>query len=141
VNNSGSTSSDDANCDRWRQFRRTGTVIAEQRAEAWTWKSRDGQTMQANAGDWAVEDVTNGDRWSVRDEIFRARYQHVEGPYWRRHGTVTARPAHDGEVVETLEGRVTASAGDWVVRGEHGDQWPVPADEFTRRHEGPIQPR
>src|SRR5215218_10271325 len=108
VDNADSNSSDDSICDPWRQFRRTGTVIAEKRAEAWTWKSRSGQTMQASAGDWAVEDA-DGDRWSVRDDIFRARYEHVEGRYWRRHGTVSARPARDGEIVDTLEGRVTAS--------------------------------
>jgi hypothetical protein len=139
VDNADSNSSDDSICDQWRQFRRTGTVIAEKRAEAWTWKSRSGQTMQASAGDWAVEDA-DGDRWSVRDDIFRARYEHVEGRYWRRHGTVSARPARDGEIVDTLEGRVTASAGDWVVRGDHGDQWPVPGNEFSQRHEGPIRP-
>ena len=34
----------------------------------------------------------------------------------------------------TLEGRVTAAEGDWVVRGEQGEKWPVPADEFARRY-------
>ncbi|RDH79453.1 hypothetical protein DVS77_04270 [Mycolicibacterium moriokaense] len=122
----------------WRPFRQIGTVLAERRSEAWTWHTNSGQTMQADAGDWLVEDAANGDRWSVRDDIFRARYTHVDGKSWRRHGTVTARPARDGEVVDTLEGRVTASAGDWVVRGEHGDQWPVPGDQFAQRYEGPV---
>ena len=51
---------------------------------------------------------------------------------------MTARPARGGEVVDTLEGAVTAAEGDWVVRGEQGEQWPVPADAFARRYEGPL---
>ncbi len=78
------------------------------------------------------------DPWSVRDDIFRARYEHVDGDRWRRHGVVAARPARTGEVIDTLEGPVTAAEGDWVVRGEQGEQWPVPADEFARRYEGPV---
>ena len=138
VDYAGTNSPDDSSADRWRPFRRTGTVVAERRTEGWTWTTRSGQTMSAGAGDWWVEDAANGDRWSVRDDIFRSRYEHVDGKYWRRHGTVKARPARDGEIVDTLEGRVTASAGDWVVRGEYGDQWPVPGHEFEQRYDGPL---
>ncbi|KUI03872.1 hypothetical protein AU190_04320 [Mycolicibacterium acapulense] len=130
----------DGDDDQWRRFRQTGTVMAERRDEAWTWKTRSGQTMQASAGDWAVKDSADGQLWSVRDDIFRARYEHVDGRCWRRYGTVEARPARDGEIVDTLEGPVTAAAGDWVVRGEHGDHWPVPGDEFAQRYEGPLPP-
>jgi hypothetical protein len=103
--------------------------------QPWTWTTRSGDTLTAQAGDWEVHEGGNGQAWSVRDDIFRARYEHIEGDQWRRRGVVTARPARAGEVVETLEGRVTAADGDWVVRGEQGDQWPVPADEFARRYE------
>lgn len=128
----------DSDDDQWRRFHRAGTVVAERRDKAWTWSTRSGQTMRASAGDWAVKDPNHGNVWSVRDDIFRSRYEHVDGRYWRRYGTVEARPAREGEIVDTLEGRVTVSAGDWVVRGEHGDQWPVPGDEFSRRYEGPL---
>ncbi len=138
VDYAGPNSAEDSNTHRWRRFRRTGTVVAERRAEAWTWSTRSGQTLRAGAGDWVVDDATNGDRWSVRDDIFRARYEHVDGRHWRRHGMVRARPAREGEIIDTLEGRLTASAGDWVVRGEHGDEWPVPGDEFAQRYEGPV---
>lgn len=123
---------------QWQNFRRTGTVIAEQKSEPWTWSTRSGETMQAGVGDWAVKESDAGDPWSVRDDIFRSRYDHVDGDRWRRHGVVMARPARGGEVIDTLEGAVTTAEGDWVVRGEQGEHWPVPADEFARRYEGPL---
>jgi hypothetical protein len=122
----------------WQMFRRTGTVTAEQRDTSWTWTAHSGETMQAEAGDWAVADGGGG-TWSVRDDIFRASYQHINGNLWRRIGIVHARPARAGETVETLEGRVTAANGDWVVRGERGEKWTMSAAEFTRRYEGPFE--
>jgi len=119
----------------WQQFRRTGTVIAEQRSEPWEWVTRSGETVRAAAGDWIVREDDNTETWSVRDDIFRSRYEHIGGDSWRRHGVVMARPARGGEVVDTLEGQVTAAEDDWVVRGEQGEEWPVPADEFARRYE------
>lgn len=118
----------------WQRFHRAGTVIAERRDDAWTWTTRSGETMRAGPGDWAVRDPDGDHWWSVRDDIFRSRYAHLDGSRWRRLGTVSARPADDGEVVSTIEGPVTASAGDWVVQGEGGEQWPVPGDEFDRRY-------
>ncbi|BDB45107.1 MULTISPECIES: hypothetical protein [Mycobacterium] len=119
----------------WRSFTRVGTVAAEQRHEAWTWKSDSGQTMRADAGDWEVR--CDGKTWSVRDDIFHATYEPA-GPgdegLWRRKGRVQARPAQPGETVNTLEGPTTAADGDWVVRGAEGEQWPVPGPEFARRY-------
>ncbi len=119
----------------WQQFRRIGTVIAEQRSEPWEWATKSGETVEAAAGDWIVRENDSTKTWSVRDDIFRSRYEHIDGDAWRRHGVVMARPARGGEVVDTLEGQVTAVEGDWVVRGEQGEEWPVPADEFARRYE------
>ena len=116
----------------WRPFTRVGTVTAEQRSTRWTWTSRSGETMQANAGDWQVE--KDGETWSVRDDIFRTSYEHVAGNQWRRRGDVLARPAQPGETIETLEGPATASDGDWVVRGANGEEWPVPARDFAERY-------
>lgn len=116
----------------WQPFTRVGTVTAEQRSEPWTWTSRAGDTMRADAGDWAVWE--DGDSWSVRDGIFQATYEYVDGSQWRRRGEVLARPARPGETLDTLEGPATAADGDWVVRGADGEQWPVPGDEFAQRY-------
>ncbi|MCX2933720.1 hypothetical protein ORI20_25950 [Mycobacterium sp. CVI_P3] len=122
----------------WNRFRRTGLVIAERRDKPWTWTTTSGERLQADAGDWAVSEPDGQRWWSVKDPVFRAQHSHLDGSRWRRDGVVSARPARAGEVIETLEGRTTAGAGDWVVQGEHGEQWPVPADEFARRYEGPV---
>jgi hypothetical protein len=116
----------------WQQFTRVGTVNAEQRDTPWTWTSQSGHTMQADAGDWQVQ--ADGATWSVRDDIFRSSYEHVEGNQWRRLGNVSARPAQPGEMITTLEGPTTASDGDWVVRGTDGEEWPVPAAQFAERY-------
>jgi hypothetical protein len=123
----------------WEQFRRAGTVIAEQRPTAWAWTSHSGQIMRANAGDWAVQDC-DGDSWSVRDAVFRATYEHTAGNRWRRVGLVLARAARHGETIDTPEGPTTAVNGDWVVRGNQGEQWPVPAEQFSRRYRRAVSP-
>lgn len=122
----------------WESFRRKGTVVAERRSTPWTWTTRSGHTMTAQSGDWAVRAPDGDQWWSVRDDIFTTRYRHLGGPLWQRHGTVLARPARTGETVHTLEGDVTAEAGDWVVQGEGGEQWSVPPDEFVVLYGGPI---
>lgn len=121
----------------WRRYRRVGAVTAEQRDEAWTWTSGSGHEMRASPGDWVVED--DGARWSVRDDIFRATYEYVDGRSWRRTGFVSARQARPGETVATLEGTAAADTGAWIVRGERGEQWPVSADQFRRRYQGPVE--
>ena len=116
----------------WQRFTRIGTVTAAQQSTPWTWTSRSGQTMQASADSWHIQ--ADGRTWSVRDDIFRASYEHVGGDQWRRRGTVSARPAQPGETITTLEGPTTAADGDWVVRGADGEEWPVPAQEFAERY-------
>ncbi|WP_156686764.1 hypothetical protein [Mycobacterium sp. Marseille-P9652] len=116
----------------WQSFTRSGTVSAEQHSSPWTWTSDSGHTMRADAGDWAVHE--DGKTWSVRDDIFRETYEPAGDGRWQRKGRVQARPAHPGEVVNTLEGPNTAAEGDWIVRGEGGEQWPVPGAEFARRY-------
>jgi len=120
----------------WQRFQRTGTVVAEQRSEPWSWTSTSGRPMQAGPGDWDVRGAS-GDRWSVRDDIFRSTHEHVEGSIWRRCGFVKARQARGDEVIETLEGPLPAEDGDWIVQGQQGEQWPVRPDVFRKQYEGP----
>lgn len=122
---------------QWQQFRRTGTVVAQRHAEPWSWTSASGTTMHAEAGDWEVRGADDT-AWSVRDDIFRSTHDHIDGMHWRRTGFVFARKARDPEVVDTLEGPVAARAGDWIVRGAAGEQWPVRPETFAQQYEGPL---
>ena len=118
----------------WQRFERAGEVIAEQICRPWSWTTESGDVMSAEPGDWKLRTGSDGAPWSVRDDIFRSSYRHITGNRWRRTGSVLARPAVDGEVIDTLEGPVTATAGDWVVRGDAAEQWPVGAAEFAERY-------
>jgi hypothetical protein len=85
--------------------------------------------MRAAAGDWSVTG-DDGTRWSVGAAEFESSYAAEPDGRWRRTGLVHARKAHPGEVVQTLEGEATAKQGDWIVRGQGGEQWPVPDGRF-----------
>ena len=89
--------------------------------------------MHGGAGDWAVQGA-NGQTWSVRDDIFRSTHE-FDGAHWRRTGSAQARKATAGEVIQTLEGPLTAQAGDWVVRGPAGEQWPVRPEVFRQQYQ------
>lgn len=77
--------------------------------------------MAAGPGDWAVREP-DGDRWwSVRDDMFRAGHEHVEGSLWRkRTGFVRARQTHDSVIIDTLEGRALAAAAIGWCRAPTG---------------------
>lgn len=38
-------------------------------------------------------------------------------------------------VIPTLEGKMTASAGDWIIRGVHGEVYPCKPDIFQKTYE------
>ena len=38
-------------------------------------------------------------------------------------------------IIETLEGDMIASKGDWIVTGVDGEQYPVKPDIFTKTYE------
>jgi hypothetical protein len=37
--------------------------------------------------------------------------------------------------IETLEGTMIASPGDWIVKGIHGEKYPVKPDIFQKTYE------
>lgn len=115
---------------QWQRFRRTGIVTAARRPRPCYWTTDSGEIMAGAAGDWAVSDDA-GRTWLVRDDIFHATYQRVDKNQWRRSGFVRARPVRDGEIIQILEGPITATAGGWVVEGAQGEQWVVPTDQFA----------
>jgi hypothetical protein len=121
----------------WHRYRRLGEVTAEKRRHSWTWTTTTGELMQAQPGDWAVIDDA-GDERSVAAGVFESTHEQVGPRRYRRYGTVLARPAMRRELISTLEGEVVANAGDWIVQGNQGEQWPVPDSQFRDSYAGPI---
>ena len=118
--------------DGWRRFARVGTVSAQRLDTQMSWTTGGGDALVGRPGDWRV---TDGERvWTVAAEEFDRSYVAVEGGF-RRRGVVRARLGRPGEVVCTLEGDATVAAGDWVVEGEGGERWPVPAERFAQAYE------
>ncbi|WP_267618288.1 hypothetical protein [Gordonia bronchialis] len=119
---------------RWRVFQRRGEVAAERIVDTWTWTTDDGDVMTARPGDWRVSDDAGSVR-SVAAEVFDASYEQVGPGRYRRIGMFRARQATHEEVISTGEGNTTAHAGDWVVEGSAGEQWPVPSAKFDATYE------
>jgi hypothetical protein len=118
----------------WRSIRRRGVVFARRRDEAWTWGTHDGQTLRGAAGDWEVFDP-RGHTHSVAAAVFEASHKRIDGDRWRRVGTVQVRPAREGERIVTLEGDLVANAGEWVVRGDLGEEWIISAERLAAGYE------
>ena len=51
--------------------------------------------------------------------------QSILGPYWHK----------DHLEIPTLEGRMTASVGDWIIRGVKGELYPCKPDIFEATYE------
>lgn len=121
----------------WARYRRRGEVSARRRGRDWTWTTPNGESMHARAGDWAVID-DNGDERSVAAEVFESTHRQIAPGRYRRSGTVMARRVTSRETVQTLEGAVVATEGDWILRGQHGEEWPVSDEQFRESYEGPL---
>ncbi|NCD18405.1 MAG: hypothetical protein EOL89_00210 [Actinobacteria bacterium] len=117
----------------WQPFERSGEVTAVRLEEELTWTTDDGQSLTGHAGDWLVTGP-DGKQWTIGDHQLRETYRHVDGDVWRRSGEVSARPAVHGEAILTREGRLIASAGDWIVKDAEGNVWAVPADHFAANY-------
>ncbi|HFI0405727.1 TPA: hypothetical protein ACGOYB_001831 [Streptococcus suis] len=48
---------------------------------------------------------------------------------------VDAEQISEVQYIETLEGTMKASAGDWIITGVDGERYPVKPDIFARTYE------
>lgn len=53
----------------------------------------------------------------------------------KRPVEIEFRPAKAGETIETLEGTLTASEGDFIIRGVNGETYPIKPDIFAKTYE------
>ncbi|MBE6165000.1 MAG: hypothetical protein E7156_06825 [Streptococcus gallolyticus] len=48
---------------------------------------------------------------------------------------VEAEQVDTAQYIETLEGTMKASAGDWIITGVNGERYPVKPDIFKKTYE------
>lgn len=48
---------------------------------------------------------------------------------------VEAEKTNEVQYIETLEGTMKASAGDWIITGVDGERYPVKPDIFAKTYE------
>jgi hypothetical protein len=124
----GYRSFDDASGE-WRTVHRHGVVWARRRDDDWSWTTASGETLHGSAGDWEVFDK-RGHSHSVAPDAFESSHRHIADGRYERIGSVQVRPAREGERIETLEGPLVADAGEWVVRGDLGEEWVITAERL-----------
>lgn len=110
-------------------FERTGIVHASRLTSRLHWTLRSGEEMQGHPGDWHVIDDAGGTR-TISHPEFQSSHEPLSDGRWRRVGSILAWQTRESVIVRTLEGRATASPGDWVVEGTSGERWPVTDDRF-----------
>jgi len=95
--------------------------------------------VRYDAGD-AIVEARAGDRWPVRREVFRERYEPVppasamrDGRYRKRSVNVLARQLQDTTIVTLPGGRgeLTGKPGDWLVEYGPDDFAIVARDIFA----------
>lgn len=97
-----------------------------------TWDGPHGSVLSAKTGDWLLTDGRS--EWVVTNEIFQSTYEKLTGLRYKKTARVRARRLNRAVLVNTIEGRVEAWPGDWVVQNPSGDYWPIRHDDFTRRY-------
>lgn len=102
---------------------------------AWS-ATEDRSKLQALSGDWVLTDADDAwaGFWTVEQNVFSATYQEVRPGIFRKTAVVRAAQLKEDALVETIEGDVSAVAGDWLVTNPTGDSWPVKNAEFVLRY-------
>lgn len=57
------------------------------------------------------------------------------GQFRKRPLVVRASRAYQRQVIDTLEGRMIAEAGDWIITGVNGELYPCKDETFRKTYE------
>lgn len=133
----------------FQPYRKNETIFARQMNRRFTVRLKEGGTLNGNPGDYVCYAPRDGSRWIVEQAIFESTYSNQPlndassdsqlvrrgfVPY-RKHAVTWARKLQDPQIVETLEGKVLAQAGDYLCVGSKGETWPQPAERFEAVYE------
>ena len=115
-------------------YRSTIVVSAMRAAQELEWTTAAGDTLRAAVGDMHFADDSSGDQWTVDSDVFAATYTHVGGNQYRKTAPISAVQMDEPFSVSTLEGTATGAAGDWLVRNQTGECWPITDAVFRSRY-------
>ena len=115
-------------------YHSTIVVSAVRVEQEMTWTTAAGDTLRAAVGDMHVADDSTGDQWTVDADIFAATYTSVGGNQYRKTAPISGVQIAEPFSVSTLEGTATGAAGDWLVRNQTGECWPITDSVFRSRY-------
>lgn len=134
----------------FRPYRKTTMTFAKQMQTPFSIRLISGDRIFGQPGDYACVAEDGNDRWMVNRKVFERTYETYtlklsDSPQrqivrqgfrpFRKHQITWAMKLHKSQVVHTLEGDVTAHAGDYLCVGPHGEYWPQKAERFESHYE------
>ncbi|MFN8658487.1 MAG: PGDYG domain-containing protein [Candidatus Obscuribacterales bacterium] len=126
----------DGNQFQYREYRKLGTVKAEQLQKPADWTTAKGDAMHGDAGDWKVTGP-DGSTWTVKPDIFAQTYSEVSGSpgVFAKTAITRALQLTGPTTIKTLEGTGTGDAGDYLVVGPKGEQYIVTQAKFESMYQ------
>lgn len=97
--------------------------------------------LDADVGDFIVDDGDN--TYPVKSDIFYETYKVTIDPKskkgWfkvkKKPVVVSVRKVESIVYVQTLEGRVKAEPGDYIIKGVENEKYPIKQDKFNENYE------
>jgi hypothetical protein len=82
--------------------------------------------------------VIEAEHFSTNNEIGSPTMDRIVN--WVNQGHVPPIASHNGTdiYIQTLEGLMTATCGDWIIKGVKGEFYPCKPDIFEATYIGPI---
>lgn len=122
--------------NQFHEYKKMGTIKAEQLKQPTEWKTGNGDTMRGEVGDWKVTGADGG-TWTVKPDIFATTYSPVPGANGEFAKTAITRAMKltGPTTIKTLEGTGTGQAGDYLVVGPKGEQYIVTGAKFESMYQ------
>jgi hypothetical protein len=133
-------------------YRKRGFTYAKRMQIPFQVRLKNGDTIYGAKGDYVCTDADTSERWIVAADIFEDTYRHISRPnvplnkrnrlleHYHFHiflkiAVTWARQLTQPMLVNTLEGPVSAQAGEYLCIGAKGEQWPQLRDRFEENYE------
>lgn len=83
-----------------------------------------------------IDDFIINGKYPCKPDIFMNTYEHVNADIYRKKPVVIEAYQTDKEIdIQTLEGLEHAKAGDFIITGIKGEQYPCSPDTFKKIYE------